>query len=339
MRGNGDEAQGEILKEGTVVKLSPGFVVNSIMLLLATAFLSCAIVSYIVSNGVLSRTKAGFDRQYRERRLKREIRKYSRAVSIRMSLLEKAEIFLIDKSNIRRYIPFMNIYTLFFVSAAIFTAVVGPVCRMLLFIPSAVVLSGLFALIPFFVLDLMGRYNSEKIRRKLAEFISVLSRWCAVKEDIFYAFEKSIDSGIAEPLKSFMRDMTIQVRLGVDPAEALDMLQLKVDNIQFRDFVVNIKQNIRFRGDINRLLANLEAQFYKLEEEYNRRKISTYKDRLLIFVLMICVLLIGYFFFRFNERVEQFYLSTFEGKTLMAIFIMLFAFGVYFSFGITRFKH
>ena len=71
--------------------------------------------------------------------------------------------------------------------------------------------------------------------------------------------------------------MIIQVNRGVEPLEAISMLEMKVDNPQFRDFIVNIKQNVKHRGEIRKLLSNLEEQFYKIEEEYNRRKILTYK--------------------------------------------------------------
>jgi len=256
-----------------------------------------------------------------------------------MSFAEKIELYLIDKSNIRHYIPFMNFYLLIFISVLIFTLSFGSVYRILFFVPSTAVVCLLFSLIPIFILDLMGRYNSEKIRRKLAEFVSVLNRWCAVKEDIFFAFEKSIDSGIGEPLRTFIRDMVIQVNRGIGPLEALDILQMKVDNVQFRDFIINIKQSIRHRGDIRKLLTNLENQFYKIEEEYNRRRISTYKDRLLIYFVMFAVLFIGYYFLKFNPKVEQFYLGTFQGKSLLTLFCILYVSGFYMSFRITRFRH
>lgn len=279
------------------------------------------------------------DDRFTEKRLASEIKKYTKSVTVKMSLAEQIELFLIDKSNIRHYLPFLNFHTLIMLMALIFILLLKPVYEVLLFMPSAVVICFLFAIIPLFVLDLMTRYNSEVIRKRLAEFISVLNRWCTVKEDIFYAFEKSVDSGIGEPLKTFIRDMVIQVSRGIEPTEALDILQMKVDNAQFRDFVANIKQNIKYRGDIIKLLTNLENQFYKIEEEYNRRRISTYKDRMLIYFVMFAVLFIAYFFIKSNLQIERFYLSTFQGKALLTVFSILYAGGIYMSLGITKFKH
>ncbi len=312
---------------------------NAALLLTADILLAVAIL-----NGRFIRKKLGtaiekLKENNKTRKFAREIMRYKRPVTYKMGILEKIELFLVDKSNIRRYIPFMNSKILAGISAVIFIGLFKPFYDLLDFIPTAVVISLLFSLIPFFVLDIMARYNSELIRKRLAEFISILARWCNVREDLFYAFEKTAESGIGEPLSTFIKDMVIQVDRGIDPAEALDILQLKVDNAQFRDFIVNVKQNIRHRGDINALLANLEDQFYKIEEEYNRRRISTYKDRLLIFFVMFAVLFIAWFFLRLNPQVESFYMHTMDGKALLALFSVLYSLGFYFSFGITKFKY
>ncbi|HHW49113.1 MAG TPA: hypothetical protein GXX14_10945 [Clostridiaceae bacterium] len=314
-------------------------VINSILLVGVTIALACLIANEINLERIIHLGLKGINHELDRRRLRKEIKKYTMAVKVKMSLPEKIELYLIDKSNIRHYLPFFNFYFLCFIIVSIFVLTFGYVFKILLFVPSAAAVCFLFSLIPVFILDIMGRYNSEKIRRKLADFISVLNRWCAVKEDIFYAFEKSVESGIGEPLRTFIKDMVIQVNCGIEPLEALDILQMKVDNAQFKDFLINIKQNIKHRGDIRKLLSNLEGQFYKIEEEYNRRKISTYKDRLLIYFIMFSVLFIGYFFLKSTPKIEDFYLNTLAGKSLLMVFCFLYACGFYMTLKITSFKH
>jgi Flp pilus assembly protein TadB len=255
-----------------------------------------------------------------------------------MNLLERIDLLYIGKSNIRHYLPFMNVYILMLMIILIFAVVYRPVNSLLKFFPSAAVISGIISISPLFALELLSRYNAETVRRKLSEYISVLSRWCAVKEDIIYAFEKSLVSNVGEPLQTFIRDMVIQVNRGMEPWEALDLLQMKVDDPQFRDFIINVKQSIRHRGDILKLLSNLENQFYKIDEEYNRRRISTYKDRMLIYFIMFAVLGIGYFFIRMSPQVSSFYLDTMTGKLLLTAFSVMYAFGFYLTAGITRFR-
>ena len=227
----------------------------------------------------------------------------------------------------------MNIYILVLLVLLIFVSVYRYAYGMRVFSPCQrhTAITPLFRWSP-------GRYNAETVRKKLSEYISVLSRWCSVKENIMYAFEKSLDSNIGEPLQSFIRDMVIQVNRGMDPCEALDMLQMKVDDAQFSDFILNIKLSIRHRGDIKKLLANLENQFYKIDEEYNRRRISTYRDRVVIYAIMFAVLPISYFFISMSPKVGSFYLETLNGKLLLTVFTVMYAFGFYLAAGITRFK-
>ena len=265
--------------------------------------------------------------------------KYSDTFAIKLNFIDKIELYLIDKSNIRHYIPFMNLHVFVSFDILIFCITFHLFYKILLFIPSALMLSVVISLIPVIVLDLMVKYNSEKVRKRLAEFISILNRWCSVKEDIFYAFEKSLDSGIGEPLNTFIRDMVIQVNRGINPMDALALLQVKVDNPQFRDFIINIKQNVKHRGNLKKLLDNLEEEFYRIEEEFNRRKISTYKDRLTIYFVMIAVLFTAYIFLRISPEVENFYLKTMTGKMLVAFFCFLYSLGFYITVGIGKIKY
>ncbi len=315
-------------------------IVNSILLLCADLILSVAVARRIDLRKILrhftrwltgngdSRKMPGINMGYPDT-----------DTAAGMNLLDRLELICIVKSNIRHYLPFMNIYILAGIMVMIFLTVYQPVNRLLKFLPSSAVISGMIAMVPFFAIDLLSGYNSETIRKMLSEYISVLNRWCSVKEDIMYAFEKSLDSNIGEPLQTFIKDMVIQVNRGLEPSEALDMLQMKVDNSQFRDFIVNIKLSLRNRGDIIKLLTNLENQFYKIDEEYNRRNISTYKDRMLIYVIMFAVLIVAYFFINFTPQINDFYLHTLEGKLLLTAFSGMYALGFYITAGIMKFRN
>lgn len=311
--------------------------INSILLLCANIVLSIIIVRNINCRDKIHKLFEWFEQGYSTRKLTR-IQMNSMESTSGMNLLERLELLYIEKANIRHYIPFMNIYILLIIIVLIFLLAYRPVNSLLRFLPSSAVISGIISMIPLFALDLLSRYNSETVRKMLSEYISVLNRWCSVKEDIMYAFEKSLDSNIGEPLQTFIRDMVIQVNRGMDTSDALNMLQMKVDNPQFRDFIVNIKLSLRNRGDIIKLLTNLENQFYRIDEEYNRRSISTYKDRLLIYFIMFAVLITAYFFINFTPQIRDFYLQTMEGKLLLMMFSGMYALGFYLTAGITKFR-
>jgi len=308
----------------------------------ATVFLVILAVTHASlerAGGLLDSGLENMGRFYERQRLLKQVKRYTGTISVKMSFAEKMELKFIDGSNIRKYIPFFNLNMLVIACVPIFFAAFAQAYKLLRSPVSSAVISALFSSSPFLALDVLGRYNSEKVRRMLANFVSVLNRWCAVKEDIFYAFEKSLGSGIGEPLKTYVRDMVIQVKKGLDPQEALDLLGMKVDSAQFHDFIVNVAQNIRHRGDIRRLLSNLEDEFYMLEEEYSRRKISTYRDRLLIYACMLSVLVFSYLFFRFNPAAMAFYLETEPGRLLLVLFTFVYCIAFVLSLGISRFNY
>ncbi|MEN6317006.1 MAG: hypothetical protein ABFD25_22460 [Clostridiaceae bacterium] len=312
--------------------------INSILLVCANVVLAVAIARKAEVKDIFWRLLKSIGQKCGNKNLSR-VRGENTDTAKGMNLPERLEFYYIEKSNIRHYIPFMNIYILNTLIVVIFLAVFMPINRILGFLPSSLFISAMISIVPLFALDLLSRYNSETVRKRMSEYISVLNRWCSVKEDIMFAFERSLDSNVGEPLETFIRDMVIQVNRGMDYSEALDMLQMKVDNPQFRDFIVNVKLSLQHRGDIIKLLTNLENQFYRIDEEYNRRKISTYKDRLIIYFVMFAVLGLAYLFMNFTPQVGDFYLRTLEGKLLLTVFSGMYALGFYLTAGITKFKN
>lgn len=315
--------------------------INGVLLVALSSYIAWLIAASTDANYIRDNIKKSYKKLnegYIDRRLQREVKRYTKTITVKMSLIDKVELFLIDKSNIRRFIPFMNFYVLLFISLLVFVISYIFIYRFLKFSISSFIISGIFFFIPFIILEIMGSYNSDYTRRKLGYLISILRQWIDVKEDIIYAFEKSISS-IGEPLRRYIRDMTVQVRRGMDPQDALDLLQMKIGNPQFTDFILNIKQNIRYRGDLKVLLCNMEGQFYKLEQEFNKRKISTFWDKIYIVMAMIFVIIIAFMLIRSNPKALNFYTNTTPGKLYLTLFAALYAAGFYMMTTISRFKH
>lgn len=315
--------------------------INRTLIIALTSYIAFIIAistdaNYIKSN-ILKNYKKLND-SYVERKLQREVKKYTKTITVKMSVIDRVELFLIDKSNIRRFLPFMNFYILLLLSLLLFIISYFFIYDFLQFSISSIIIAAVFFFIPSIVLEVMGFYNSDFTRKKLAYFISILVQWIGVKEDIIYAFEKSIPA-ISEPLKSYIKDMIIQVKMGMDAEDALTLLQMKIGNPQFMDFILNIKQSIKFRGDIKMLLKNMEAQFYKLEKEFNRRKISTFWDRIYIIFAMVLVIAVAYYFIKSNPKALNYYTNTMAGKGYITIFAFLYGAGFFELLGISRFKH
>lgn len=309
-----------------------------LILLACTGYLSWQLAGVISFRKVLREGMHWLEEDYRRREIARRVRQYSRNPA-KVPLLERMEVYFIDRSNIRSIIPFANIYLLLLLTAVIFILTFEPVYRVLRFIPTAIILCGILSMIPYLALDILCRYQSERIRRQMTRLLDGLVSWCAVREDIFFAFEKTLERGLEEPLRSCIRDMTVQVHGGLEPGKALDMLETRVGNPQFSEFIRNVKQVIKSRGDLQNLLEKLRGQFYELEQELNRRKVFTYRDRLILYGIALFLPVLVYFFLGNSEKVHHFYVETAGGNVLLALFSLLYAAGLYITVSMIRFKY
>lgn len=176
-------------------------------------------------------------------------------------------------------------------------------------------------------------------RENIVHLLSLLGQWYVVTEDMMKCFEKVSEHQLSEPLSTYINDFVVQVHCGLEISQALDILNRKVESEFFSTFIVNIDQAMHNRGDVGIMLRNLEDEAYKLQEEFNRRKISTAHDKVVIFATMLSVLVIGYQFLILNEVTEYFYFHTFWGRTLVVCFSILYLAGFIIAVGLSKLEY
>ena len=124
------------------------------------------------------------------------------------------------------------------------------------------------------------RSGSKRIiRQQTLQLVSALNRWCQVREDLLYAFQKSLDHGLSAPMRPVVTHFVTRVNSGMSVEQALSLMENSLDQEHFRDLMSAIRFNFRFRGDLPKLLSHLEWQMNRIEEEYTRRKLSQARDR------------------------------------------------------------
>lgn len=158
-----------------------------------------------------------------------------------------------------------------------------------------------------------------KIRQQTLQLVSLLSRWCQVREDLLYAFEKSLSAGLENPLRQSVADLLVRVRGGMPIEHALDLFQDSLDHENFQDLVTTIRFNFRHRGNLPVLLEMMEVQLHKIEEEYNRRRLSNARD--LGLTILILVLVPIFFMFRllYAPAIGQLFLQNSLGIALLVL--------------------
>lgn len=140
------------------------------------------------------------------------------------------------------------------------------------------------------------------IRQQTLQLASLLSRWCQVREDLIYAFEKSSESGLENPMRQAVTDLLTRVRGGMPPDRALDLMQRSIRHEHFQDLITAVRFNFRHRGNLPALLEQLELQLHRIEEEYDRRRLSNARDvGLTILILLVVPVL---FLFRLLTSAE-----------------------------------
>ncbi|QUI25909.1 type II secretion system F family protein (plasmid) [Vallitalea pronyensis] len=258
--------------------------------------------------------------------------------TLKLNFLENMDLTLVQRSNIKKYVPFVNIYTLLILQGIIFVNIFPRVYSIFHSVITAILIGVLICFLPVAILDGMGRYNSNRIRLLTTDFLSVLHSFLEIRSDLLYAMEKSIDN-IPEPLKSFVIECVVQIKNGVDIEVALDLLSYKVNIRQFYSVVLNLKQAVKSKGDVLELVRRLEDEAFMLEEEFDNRKMKSWSDRILVNIIMVIAILVVYYCVQLNATLRTLYLGTTEGRIILNVSSLLFAIGFYFNLKIEKFNH
>lgn len=256
---------------------------------------------------------------------------------IKFNIIEKLDLLYIERSNIKKIIPFINIYTLLIFEAIIFILFFNLIFNIFYSIIVAMSLSILIALIPFLLLDAYGKYNSEKIRKMMSDFLTILRDWVEVRNDLLYAFNKSIQNNLQEPLNTYLKECVVQIEQGVDTSIALDLLSYKVNNNYFYRVTLNLKQTLKSKGNLLILLSKLQDEALKLEDEYSRRKLKSYFDRLYLNGFIVGIIFVFYYSLFLNEALREIYIQTAAGRVILNMSSIMLSIGLFLSLKTTKF--
>jgi len=232
----------------------------------------------------------------------------------------------------------MNVYQLIFICTllSLFGLLVGYSFTVMI-VPS-IIFAFLIGLVPFLFIDSLTQYYNNKLSLEVSKFVSLLTRWAVIKEDIYYCFEKSLPQ-INNPLQSYISDFMMHVKYSGHIGYAFDIIIDQTYNEMLRNIMINLQQTTYSKGDLKELLERLEEESYQIYGEHERRRSETYFDKLAIYFSMVCVLLMTIFVLLLNEEMRIFYLTTPFGKWLLSLFSVLFFIGVYLSSKITSFNY
>lgn len=233
--------------------------------------------------------------------------------------------------------PF-NVYCLLFLIVMIFGYVTLVSYTLTeLYIPS--MSAGLlFAVIPLLCLDIKSQAYHNDLSLEVTKFISCLTRWAIVKDDVYFCFSKSIEQ-IDGPLKVYVKEFLMQIKYSGHINFAFDHIIRFTQHEMLRNLMINLQQTAYCKGDLVGILERLEEESYLIYGEHERRKTETYFDKLAIYFSIVCVLVITIVVLTINIRMREFYLETTAGNYILSLFSMLFILGVYLASKIRTFNY
>jgi hypothetical protein len=207
----------------------------------------------------------------------------------------------------------------------IFTAVI--VNRKIGFILTSVSVALMPAVLPYVVHDIYKNVMYAKEQKSIVDLLLLLSKWSAVKNDVVFCLNKADRSNLKQPLKRLIYDACNRISKGMGVSDALSIFEKEAQSEELRYVMMNIRYAYEKGGDLYSIFKSMENQFFKLDEEIYRRKISTSKDRYAVYATILLVLVTFYYFVFKNESVRSFYMSTDSGKLYLALFAFLFFLG------------
>lgn len=245
---------------------------------------------------------------------------------VKLGFFEAIDLRLIERSNIRSYIPILNVYVLLILITAIFLVLLGPVYSLFNSWKTTFVVSLFISLIPAVLLDSLTVYNASKTRKITANFLSLLLSWLEVKNDLIFAFERVADD-IEAPLRFYLIDSVAQLKSGIDAEQVFDILSYKINTEHFYTITKNFKSVFKNGGDVIGLVKVLEDEAYMIDNEFETRVTDTFTTRMLLNLLLLgaSFFLVGALLL--DPTLKELYTTTEGGKNIMFFATIIFVAG------------
>jgi len=193
---------------------------------------------------------------------------------------------------------------------------------------ASIFISFLPALIPYIIFDIIIQALREEEKKQITQLVMILAKWSIVRNDLIFCIRKVCESEIKNPTKRLINRTYIRINSGMNPIKALQIMEKEAFSDNFIYLIKNIGFSAKKGGNLSLFFRNAEKQYFQIDEELYKRKISSYRDRVSIYIVMVGVLLIAFAFISKEPRIFEFYLKTQLGQNLTGIFCFMYCIGI-----------
>jgi Flp pilus assembly protein TadB len=217
---------------------------------------------------------------------------------------------------------------MFLLNITVFTVSVLCINLLVNSIIAAISLAILPVLGLYSIIDISEKYIEDKEIKQITFFLMTMAKWSGVKNDLVYCLKKIGEIGMKKPLGPMVRTTLGRIYGGMTPSAAIGLLEKESRSDDLRYLVKNIRFAADKGGNLQKLFKGMEEQYFKIDEEYFKRKISTLRDRTAVYMTIFMVIGIGIWFIGSNPAAGTFYLNTLTGNLLLAAFVLVFVAGI-----------
>lgn len=225
---------------------------------------------------------------------------------------------LIVKSNIKSHISWISTNAVVFVS--LLFGVLGFIIsyRYLNNAFTGLVFFIALSLFPIYILEAIISYNNSKIEKNFLYFLNILSNFAQLKDDVFFAFEKSVGY-IDQPLKNYCKAFVEEVKRGLPIEDALENFKEKLDNNKFKLFLKNTQLCVKYGGSFLKLASNNLEYIKQLQIEKARRKNETALGRGMMYIMMAVNIALAIYMFNIYPGTIERVRTDFYGQVVVLI--------------------
>lgn len=190
---------------------------------------------------------------------------------------------------------------------------------------ASLMISVLPSLFPFIIFDIYIKYQTSKEQQQVTSLVMVLSKWSLLKNDLIYCLKKASFSDLKNPIKANIKTTYLRINTGMAIDQALNILEEEAYGENLKYLVKNIRFSAKKGGDLSALFKSTEEQYFAIDEELFKRKISSFRDQITIYCLMFFVIAMAIWFISNDSRVMSFYLGTNLGQNFIGLFCLMYA--------------
>lgn len=191
--------------------------------------------------------------------------------------------------------------------------------------------------VPSVVLNILVAINSDKITKKLIDFINLLKNFCLVKNDIVFAITAS-EEYLKEPLKSICSTFKYEVKHGFQPYDALENMKKKIDNNQYRLLIKNLQICSKHSNEFLKVLRNSEKLILNYLKEQTLRKKEIQRGVFGILGLVFLSALIFFMLIYINPMLPNLLRTSTIGKGIVTIIVAAYLVAIFVCEKLARFN-